>query len=108
MSQLKEKISSKINSAFTLSENENNFIAQVLSYDLNYERIESILNIILDSKLGLEAVIAFLYYQLFKVYPQEAEKLTSSLNDDEKMMAEDFKSIKDINQLTLSEEIEDN
>lgn len=107
MSQLKEKISSKINSAFTLSENENNFIAQVLSYDLNYERIESILNIILDSKLGLEAVIAFLYYQLFKVYPQEAEKLTSSLNDDEKMMAEDFKSIKDINQLTLSEEIED-
>ena len=107
MSQLKEKISSKINSAFTLSENENNFIAQVLSYDLNYERIESLLNIILDSKLGLEAVIAFLYYQLFKVYPQEAEKLTSSLNDDEKMMAEDFKSIKDINQLTLSEEIED-
>ena len=107
MSQLKEKISSKINSAFTLSENENNFIAQVLSYDLNYERIESILNIILDSKLGLEAVIAFLYYQLYKVYPQEAEKLTSSLNDDEKMMAEDFKSIKDINQLTLSEEIED-
>lgn len=107
MSQIQENILSKINNAFTLTKTENSFIAKVLSYQLNYERIATILTVILDSKLGLEAVIAFLYYQLFKLFPQEAEQLTSLLNDDEKMMVEDFKSIKDINQLTLSEEIED-
>ncbi len=103
ISLLKEKISKN----FKLNERDNEIIDEVLSHDLNYDRINVITKLIIDTRLDKSSLIAFLCYQLYKVYKQDGEALEAKLNEEERAMVEDYKTIKDINQLTLSEEIED-
>lgn len=103
ISLLKEKISKN----FKLNERDNEIIDEVLRHDLNYDRINVITKLIIDTRLDKSSLIAFLCYQLYKVYKQDGEALEAKLNEEERAMVEDYKTIKDINQLTLSEEIED-
>ena len=107
MNGSKDYILKEILNNYDLNQEESNFVSQILSNELNFDRLKSILTVIIDYKLGKDAVLAFLYYQLYKIFPQEIEKVELKLNTDEKNMFEDFKTIRDINQLTLSEEIED-
>ena len=107
MDNLKEEIALKIKKNYEIAEQEDKIIEEVLASDLNFKRINTILNFIIDGKLGKDSAVAFLYYQLFKIFPQSAEALSENLTDDERSMVEDFKTIRDINQLTLSEEIDD-
>lgn len=103
ISLLKEKISKN----FKLNERDNEIIDELLRHDLNYDRINVITKLIIDTRLDKSSLIAFLCYQLYKVYKQDGEALEAKLNEEERAMVEDYKTIKDINQLTLSEEIED-
>lgn len=103
ISLLKEKISKN----FKLNERDNEIIDEVLRHDLNFDRINVITKLIIDTRLDKSSLIAFLCYQLYKVYKQDGEALEAKLNEEERAMVEDYKTIKDINQLTLSEEIED-
>ena len=103
INQLKEKI----NNNFKLTTKDKTIIDKILAYELNYDRLNVITNLIIDIKLDKASLIAFLCYQLYKVCPDEADKLSNNLSKEEKAMVEDYKTVKDINQLTLSEEIED-
>ncbi len=101
------KLKEKIKNNFKLSEKDQEIVSKILTFDLNFDRLNVITDLIIDTRLDTSSLIAFLFYQLYKVYPQEAEKLEKELNSEEKDMVKDFKTIQDINQLTLSEEIED-
>ncbi len=102
-----ETIKNKIKENYTLTEKEDEIIAYVLGFKLNYDRLNVIIDFIISVKLDKESVIAFLAYQLYKIYPTEGDELYKKLNDEEKKMVDDFNTIKDINKLTLSEEIDD-
>lgn len=102
-----ETIKNKIKENYTLTEKEDEIIAYVLGFELNYDRLNVIIDFIISVKLDKESVIAFLAYQLYKIYPTEGDELYKKLNDEEKKMVDDFNTIKDINKLTLSEEIDD-
>ena len=96
-----------INENFSLTDEELELYNKMLDNDLNFERLTSIINAIIDYKLDKDSLTAFLNYQLYKINPELADELSKDFNQETKKMIEDFKTIKDINQLTLSEEIDD-
>lgn len=100
-------IKKRINENYDLTEEEINLIDKMLDNDLNFDRLSNIVNAIIDFKLDKNSLTAFLNYQLYKVNPELADSLSESFDQETKKMIEDFKTIKDINKLTLSEEIED-
>ena len=101
--QIKENISSQMK----LTQADKSLISEILSEEMNLDRTKVVTDMILNMKLDKNSVIAFLTYQLFKVNEEKANQIEDKLNDDCKEMIEAYKVIKDINQLTLSEEIED-
>lgn len=102
-----KNLKDKIEKNFKLTAKDKNLVENIFKYDLNFARLNVITNIIIDTKLDKASLIAFLCYQLYKVYPDDAELLCKNITKEEQAMVEDYKTIKDINQLTVSEEIED-
>ena len=105
--QLIQEVKSCIASNMKLTQSDKNIIDEILCDEMNLDRVKVIVNMIINMKLDKNSVLAFLTYQLFKVNEDKANQIEAKLNDDCKEMVETYKVIKDINQLTLSEEIED-
>ena len=68
MNGSKDYILKEILNNYDLNQEESNFVSQILSNELNFDRLKSILTVIIDYKLGKDAVLAFLYYQLYKIF----------------------------------------
>ncbi len=108
MSQnLMEKIKDNIFSHVKLNINDKKLVNEMLCEEMNLERVDVITDMIISMKLDKDSVIAFLAYQLYKVDENKANEIEKKLNQDSIEMLEAYKIIKDISQLTLSEEIED-
>lgn len=103
LKEIKEILSSN----YSFSKEETDSVNKFLEFDINLPRVKVILELIVSNKLDKSSVLAFLNYQLFKVSPDLADQLALTLNDEARAMIDDFKTIKDINQLTQSEEVED-
>ena len=104
---LLEKIKENIFSQLKLSQTDKKLVEEILCEKMNLDRVSVILDMILKMKLDKDSVLAFLTYQLYKVEPDKADEIEKKLNADCIEMVETYKAIKDISQLTLSEEIED-
>ena len=102
-----KELKEKINNNFKPTLKNEEIIEKICNYNLNYSRINAITNLIIDTRLDKSSLMAFLCYQLYKEYPNEGESIEKQLTSEEQSMVEDYKTIQDINQLTLSEEIED-
>ena len=107
MTEVIDQIKENISSQMKLTQADKNVIDEILCEEMNLDRAKVVSDMILKMKLDKNSVIAFLTYQLFKVNEEKANQIEAKLNDDCKEMIETYKVIKDINQLTLSEEIED-
>ena len=108
MSQdLIEKIKDNIFSHVKLTLNDKKLIGDILCPEMNLTRVDVIINMIISMKLDKDSIISFLLYQLFKVDEKRASEIEKSLSQESIEMFETYKTIKDISQLTLSEEIED-
>ena len=105
--QLIDKIKNTIYNNYQVTEKEKHLIKSMLEHDLNFDRIDVILDFIVKTKLDKSSVLAFLCYQLYKVYPEDGDEVSTQLTKEQQKIVSEFKTIKDINQLTLSEEIED-
>ncbi len=105
--QLIDRIKNTIYNNYKCTDKEKKIIKSILEHELNFDRIDVILNFIVKTKLDKSSVLAFLCYQLFKVYPEEGDEICAQLTKEQQEIVSEFKTIKDINQLTLSEEIED-
>lgn len=92
---------------FDITNEEKSIIEDILKVDINYSRANVILQQIIKNKLDKASVLSFLTYQLYKVEPEMADEFVLSFDHDVREMVKDFKTIKDINKLTQSEEIED-
>ncbi len=107
MENMAEQITSLLEKSYTFDENENGIIKEIFSGNMNFPRIKCIAELIINMKLDKTSMFAFLVYQYYKVEPQKAEILLERLTKEEQEIVYDFKMIKDLNQLTPSEEIED-
>ncbi len=107
MKEMSLSLKNKILQSFIFSEEEKSILDEILSCELNYSRIGKIVSLIIDMKLDKSSCLAFLVYQYYKVKNNEGEELSKKLSPEEQEMFMDFKTIKDINRLTKSEEIED-
>ncbi len=107
MQETSGQIKDILSANFSFTEEENKVIDRMLGFDINLPRLKTILNLIAKNKLGKSSVIAFINFQLFKHEPEIADEIAKNFSDEERQMIADFKTIKDINQLTQSEEMED-
>ena len=107
MEERVKQIKEIIKTNFKLTQEELSLVEEILSYDINYPRIKTISELIIKNKLDKSSILSFLSYQLYKVQPEKADELALKLNSEVREMISDFKTIKDINKLTQSEEIED-
>ena len=101
------KILDKITSSIEISEKDLALIKDILCEEMNLPRCYSILDFIFEMRLDKNSAVAFLLYQLYKVKPERAEKLKEEINSEENSMYETYKQIRDISDLTLSEDVED-
>lgn len=92
---------------FSFTNEENSLIEKMLEFDVNMPRVKTILSLIVQNKLDKSSILSFLNYQLFKIQPEIADNIAQAFSEEVRAMVEDFKTIKDINQLTQSEEVED-
>lgn len=107
MQEKANEIFSLIASSYQLEEKEEKILLQALSYPLDFSRIGKMIELSINSKLDKNTIIAFVVYQLAKFHSEEADKLIALLSQDAKDMVVDFKSIRNINSLTASEDVED-
>ncbi len=103
ISVIKEKISQYLQ----LSSNDLKIVELILCDEMNLSRCEDILDNMINVKLDKSSILAFLTYQLYKVKPEVADKISESLTQEERELVESFKLIKDIQNLTPSEEADD-
>lgn len=92
---------------FSFTEEEISALNKMLEYDIDLLRVKKIVGLIAKNKLGKSSVIAFINYQLFIIEPEIADQISQGFSAEERQMLADFKTIKDINKLTQSEEVED-
>ncbi len=102
-----EQIIALLKDNFSFNEEENALIERMLKEEENLDRIYGILENIVFYKLDKNSVLAFLNYQLFKSNSEQADEICQHFDQETKDMVEDFKVIKDINSLTVSEEVDD-
>jgi len=107
MEECIRQIKDILSTNFSFTEEENFEIDKMLSYDINLPRVKKIIELIVSSKLDKSSAKAFINYQLFKVQPEIADEIAKNFTEDERSIISNFKTIKDINQLTQSEEVED-
>ena len=103
----KIEIKNKIIKNFKLDERLLNLLDQLFDDRLDLDRINEIVDFIVELKLDTSAVIGFLIYQLHKIDPEKAKKLSERLSEDEKLIFSSFKKLKDIRYLTKAEEADD-
>ncbi len=107
MEEVSLKIRNRLFDSFSYNDTEKEIIDEVLKSELNYPRVNTIISLILDMKLDKSSCLAFLVYQFYKNNNERGEAMSKQLSPEEQEMYKDFKTIKDINSLTKSEEIED-
>lgn len=96
-----------IDDNFSLNDLEKDTLMKILQDNSNLDRLSIIIKGIVDYKLDKDSLFAFVLYQLFKTKPDEAENILVNQNEEIKKMVEEFKTIKDINSLTVSEKTDD-
>ena len=101
------EIKEKIYNLDYIKEKDKTLIEDIICGKMNLKRVAFIVDLIIDMNIDKDSLLAFLTYQLFKVDEEKAEKIEKELTADAIEMVETYKVIKDISQLTLSEEIED-
>ena len=63
-----KELQEKIDRNFKLSDKEKKIVEKVLSFDLNLDRINAITNLIIDTRLDNDSLVAFLVYQLYSIF----------------------------------------
>ncbi len=102
-----QQILQKIKSHLSLKKNEEEVLQKLLSPSMNLNRCDKILDTIFAVRLDKASVFAFLAYQNYKMSNEHEPQILPLLNKEEKVMFETYKIIKDINQITLSENVDD-
>ncbi len=104
---MKALLVKKIFRNFTLTEHDKKKIISLTDYDMDLDRCEGIIDFMIELKLDKGSLIGFLCYQLYKVKPERAEKLATDFTKDEMAIYEGFKNLRDIRNVSKTEEAED-
>ncbi len=90
-----------------LDEKECEVLSKLISDEMNLERCDFILDYILSFRLDKSSIFAFIAYQHYKAKAEDEKEIVSLLSEEEKVMFETYQQIKDINEITLSENVDD-
>lgn len=97
----------KIYENFKLTEKDKKTIVMLTNECMDLARCEGIIDFMIELKLDKGSLIGFLNYQFYKVKPKEAEELANDFTKDELAIYDGFKNLRDIRNVSKSEEAED-
>ncbi len=100
-----KKLQERVCKDFSLTDGERDALTLLLTDELNLDRCEFVYKTIVDTRLDKSSALAFFAYQNYK--KTGSEEYLTHLSAEENELVESFKSIKDISELTASEEADD-
>lgn len=104
---MKTLLIKKIYNNFNLTERDKRKVVMLTDCSMDLARCEGIIDFMIELKLDKSSLMGFLNYQLYKVKPEKAEDIAQDFSKDELAIYDGFKNLKDIRNVSKSEEAED-
>lgn len=104
---MKKSIYNKIIAEYNLTEKEKELLDIVLVDNSNLDRLNFIVDIMIEYHLQFDVLISYLLYQYSKSEPELAEKKKNELTENEKKLYDTFKILQDVKSFSNSNQAED-
>lgn len=104
---MKEKIIEKITNNFKLYKHEIKLVNSIVVEDINLDRLDHVLDVMIEYYMQNEVLIAYLLFQFYKVREEEAKEYEKDLTASQLKLYETFKMLRNVNKISKSGEAED-
>lgn len=104
---MKEKLLEKIETNFVLNDKEKKLIEKAFVDDINYARLETVVDTMIEYHMETEVLVSYIIFQCFKVDEEKGNELEKQLNKNQQKLCETFKVLRHVKSLTKSGEAED-
>ena len=104
---MKEKIIEKITNNFKLSKHELKLVNSIVVDDINLDRLDHVLDVMIEYYMQNEVLVAYLLFQFHKVREEEAKEHEKDLTASQLKLYETFKMLRNVNKISKSGEAED-
>lgn len=103
---MKEKTLEKIYENFELTEKEKSILLASFEEDINFERLDYVLDFMLQYKMEKDMLIPYSLFQASKFNSEKTETLAKNLSENELSLYETFKILRDVSSLKKGGESE--
>lgn len=104
---MKNLILEKINSNFKLSEKEKKLVENCLSEDMNLDRLNIVIDTMIEYHIQEEVLVAYVLFQCFKIDETKANEFVENLSKSQEKLYEIFKILRDVRVFSKNGEAED-
>lgn len=104
---MKNLILEKINSNFKLSEKEKKLVENCLSEDMNLDRLNIVIDTMIEYHIQEEVLVAYVLFQCFKIDETKASEFVGDLSKSQEKLYEIFKILRDVRVFSKNGEAED-
>lgn len=104
---MKEQLLIKIKNNFSLTDKEINLVEQALVDNINYPRLETVVDTMIEYHMQTEVLVSYVIFQCFKVDEETGNELEKHLSKNQQKLCETFKILRHVKSLTKSGEAED-
>lgn len=104
---MKNLILEKINSNFKLSEKEKKLVENCLSEDMNLDRLNIVIDTMIEYHIQEEVLVAYVLFQCFKIDEAKANEFVGNLSKSQEKLYEIFKILRDVRVFSKNGEAED-
>lgn len=104
---MKNLILEKINSNFKLSEKEKKLATNCLSEDMNLDRLNIVIDTMIEYHIQEEVLVAYVLFQCFKIDEAKASEYVGDLSKSQEKLYEIFKILRDVRVFSKNGEAED-
>lgn len=104
---MKNLILEKINSNFKLSEKEKKLVENCLSEDMNLDRLNIVIDTMIEYHIQEEVLVAYVLFQCFKIDETKANEFVGDLSKSQEKLYEIFKILRDVRVFSKNGEAED-
>ncbi len=104
---MKEKLLEKIYKDFNLNEKEKKFVEECLSEEMNLQRLNIVVDTMIEYHIQEEVLVAYILFQRFKIDEEWANEHEKALTKNQHHLYETFKILRDVRVFSKNGEADD-
>ncbi len=104
---MKEKLLEKIYKDFNLNEKEKKFVEECLSEEMNLQRLNIVVDTMIEYHIQEEVLVAYILFQRFKIDEEWANEYEKALTKNQHHLYETFKILRDVRVFSKNGEADD-